>query len=545
MESLKQIVILTILFTLSITNSYAETGYWKGCIDDKQHVRAVANIAPSTLAGSWDSACLTPGTYHMTFTAYEVEGGVALYLGNSKKKIIDQVKDYSFDFIVTDNKRIAFQAASLSSQGKAVIGAKLIFVTKTSGSDLYVDKGHPEASDSSDAGTFDKPFKSLAYAAAVANPGNRVIVKSGTYSGPVIFENSGTADKPIVIEAAANEDVTVKGGGYNGVFYISGKSHITISGFKIQNAKYGVNIENADHIMVSGNDISLSTSSGVRAKDSVNITVDNNKVHNTNSGGIHEMISLINVDGFAVSNNEVYNKNFNYEGKEGIDAKTGSRNGEIVGNTVHDLYRLGIYVDAWEDIDNIQVLRNKVYNCKHGVAVSSEVETATVENVLIANNILFNNRVHGIIISKYVGNGPRRNIRIYNNTTHNNGSFNAEGKPVGAGIYVDKLANAKGIEIVNNIASENYQAGIVAPDAPETVTYSQYNLVVGKMSFDTGVTQVAQILFVDADNVNFQLEEYSPAINRGGPLIEILDDFNQTLRPVGGVYDVGAFESPY
>ncbi|GAG74122.1 unnamed protein product, partial [marine sediment metagenome] len=51
-------------------------------------------------------------------------------------------------------------------------------------------------------------------------------------------------------------------------------------------------------------------------------------------------------------------------GGEGIDVKDGSSNGKVYKNHVHDINRLGIYVDAWDKHTyNIEVFQNIVHNC--------------------------------------------------------------------------------------------------------------------------------------------------------------------------------------
>jgi len=80
--------------------------------------------------------------------------------------------------------------------------------------------------------------------------------------------------------------------------------------------------------------------------------------------GDQECISVAGCDGFIIRNNHVYHSGPGTNGGEGIDAKHGS-NGLVFSNHVHDINRLGIYVDAWDTHTyNISVYNNTIHDCK-------------------------------------------------------------------------------------------------------------------------------------------------------------------------------------
>src|SRR5687768_10969088 len=60
-------------------------------------------------------------------------------------------------------------------------------------------------------GTLDQPFGTIQRAAGVAQPGDVVFVRGGTYRETVTPANSGTPDAPIVFQNYNNEAVTVSG----------------------------------------------------------------------------------------------------------------------------------------------------------------------------------------------------------------------------------------------------------------------------------------------------------------------------------------------
>jgi len=52
-------------------------------------------------------------------------------------------------------------------------------------------------------------------------------------------------------------------------------------------------------------------------------------------------------------------------------------------------------------------------------------------------------------------------------------------------------------------------------------------------------------LFVDFASQDFHLHPTSPLINAGVSPSQVLHDFDGILRPPGGLYDIGAFESQW
>ena len=76
---------------------------------------------------------------------------------------------------------------------------------------FYVDNRNPLASDKNN-GSMGKPFKTIARAAAILKPGERVIIKQGVYRELVVPKRGGDgADKMITYEAAKGEEVILTG----------------------------------------------------------------------------------------------------------------------------------------------------------------------------------------------------------------------------------------------------------------------------------------------------------------------------------------------
>jgi hypothetical protein len=284
--------------------------------------------------------------------------------------------------------------------------------------------------------------------------------------------------------------------------------------------------------------------------------VDGNEVELANNDGEQENITIAITDGFVVRNNHVHDGGPGTNGGEGIDLKDGSSNGVVYGNVVHDLNRLGIYVDAWDKHTyNIKVYGNLVYDCAaNGFMLSSEAG-GLLENIWIYNNIAYHNKWIGIGISGCCDDlsptHPMRDIYILNNTTYNNGWTEW-----GGGIGVDN-PDIENVVIRNNIVSQNLYFQI-AIDQEVGVPLGQlsinYNLVHGFRDTEGETTGdkavIGDPMFANPSGADFHLQAGSPAIDAGGATDAPSTDYTGSARPQDGdqdgsaEYDIGAYEYP-
>lgn len=408
----------------------------------------------------------------------------------------------------------------------------------------YVARNHTLAGDGN-PGTMTYPFRSISKAASLARAGDTVIVGAGSYSETVSVQNSGMEGKPVTFVASGTVIINPPSvQHWVGAFNIVGKTDVIVRGFTMQNAYFGIKVDRdgsglaPKRIILQNNHTYMTESSGIRIAFARDVTVDSNVVEKANYGGVHEMISVIHSDGFLINNNEVFNGDFRIngarvEGKEGIDAKSGSKNGRITNNVVHDLTRLGIYLDASSSgVSDIVVSGNVVYRTKHGIALSSEAG-GTLENILVSNNVTYKNTAWGIILPDWLKDGPRHNIRLFNNTAYGNGQ---------GGISIG-TRNIYQVHLRNNIAASNGGPQIKAADVG-LVTFASSNLVYGGNGGNIHFGVVSgDPRFVDAANGNFRLNKGSAATNKGVTLGEVSVDILGTRRPLGGRYDIGAYES--
>ena len=355
-----------------------------------------------------------------------------------------------------------------------------------------------------DAGTYSSPFATIAHAYSLTDPGDSIIVASGTYHetvyrGEVCFKfgNNGTVSNPIVIKSA------IKGGAvldgqldpiHKYVVAISGDYNI-LSGFNVKNGNF------------------------------FGITVQGN--HNT--------VTFCEID----SNGNVANPTTNGQG--GIFEGNGGYRGTYIYNYIHHNGRTpgvgdhGIYIVS----DSVLIAYNIItYNSNAGVNTKGT-------HTFIYNNTFAHNG-HGIGMSDedtcYVDGVVIRNNIFYQNNSAGYDNFFGEGYAIHDA--ADYLAHGgrEPVVIKNNLFSEVDQShnwDMWLSNSWGKNWYTQYGY------WDTSrVYEYYSPLFVD-DGTNYNLlNSNSPALDNAfdwQTSWEITQDYAGNPRN-GNNWDIGAFE---
>ena len=261
-----------------------------------------------------------------------------------------------------------------------------------------------------------------------------------------------------------------------------------------------------------------------------------------------------------VRNNEVWDSTVpGGVGGEGIDAKGGCFNGEIVGNYVHDIVPLGIYVDAGSREEyNIRVHGNRLVNTG-GLSVAGELG-GEARDIYFYNNLVVNSRSSGVTFQS-IGNGKYTNVYIVNNTFYNNAQSGFAGD---IGNYSKNTGNSN-LVIRNNIffnKTANYRFSIWHDLADSHVIgnnlYFDFKTSNnGANSFNAAKLTVADVQadpqFTNVAGNDFTLKSTSPAINKGvivtrpgtttGTAGTPLFTTDFTGKARGTSWDMGAFEN--
>ncbi len=419
----------------------------------------------------------------------------------------------------------------------------------------YVDRNHADADDLN-PGTEQAPWTTIQHAADTLTAGDTVLIKAGTYPERIVPLNSGSDGNRIVYSAFTGDTVVVDGAGvsipagWGALVELSSVNHITVSGLTVQNAgvddnHMGILAESCNSITIDNCRTYNTVGSGIAAWGSSYVAVTGNDVELACNDGEQECITVAGTDHFEIRGNQVHHSGPGTIGGEGIDVKDGASNGIIAGNHVHDLNRLGIYLDAWDKATaNIEVTGNRVHDCLgSGFAVVSEAG-GLLENIKIHNNLAYRNHYNGFNFGHYgepASSRPLKNIQVVNNTFHANGTSGW-----GGGVYIESQ-DAETILIRNNICAYNVTFQILAEtDVPLPQFTIDYNLIHGFRSEEGELRGENFVegdpMFKDSSIGDYHLTEGSPAVDAGFADQAPADDFDGTGRPQGASIDIGAFE---
>ncbi|SNQ59951.1 hypothetical protein MNV_1440010 [Candidatus Methanoperedens nitroreducens] len=403
------------------------------------------------------------------------------------------------------------------------------------------------------SGTEQSPWLTITKAANTLVAGETVYIKEGIYNERILIKNSGSPGKTITFAAYPGDSVTIDGTGasvemWDGLVQISGSSYINISGLRIINSRFMGIFAGRDYetnalpsnIILDRNYISNVAASAIFVQDGKDIIIDGNEITRAQSmeglsQQVGETISLVNIDGFEVRNNKLYQNNF-----ESINAKEGSSNGRIYNNDVSQHESAGIYVDAWDgNSHDIEIFNNRVYDGRvsgRGIALAVE-NGGSLKNVKVYNNLIYNNAATGIDLAWY-SKGAIDNISITSNTVYNNGLMNNWG----GGISADYSAAASVI-IRNNIVSKNNHYSIRAKNTNAVIDHNLIDGYIGEQYETKGSDYVeGDPQFINPANADFRLKSTSPAIERGSVNSVPDMDFDGNIRLRNASYDIGAFK---
>ncbi|WP_438008410.1 LamG-like jellyroll fold domain-containing protein [Sorangium sp. So ce321] len=450
-------------------------------------------------------------------------------------------------------------------------------------------------------GTLAKPFATLAKAGQMADIGDTVYVRGGTYyaEAPVSLDHVGKEEEHIVFQPYPGESVVLDGSqGGGSLLQIRGE-YYDILGFELRDAK-GIAIafrswdgdpRSGKHIRIAGNTIHGSFKGAVYpGLDSSHMRFENNVVHDNvkinkkndeicHQGTWPSAVNLTRHDDEVVGNTIF--ENFG----EGIGAY--GRHHHVADNVLHDNYSVELYLNNLADST---IERNFIYSssspgmsehhrlyCPFGVscparpagdtgcpwtgdlriagaAIGIALANENPNDVLLDNNVVRNNivtgkRRTGIQLSAWTGSGPSDmgSTKIENNTVVCSGDAELFGIRGSAPSTAGERA-----QVVNNIF---YQ---MRSDRPLTrfmhavrIDFASNNWFGGDGSSWPGGSGrsasdvLGNPLLVHENGTepdDFRLQGGSPARNGGTLLADVEEDFFGTPRPQESTHDIGAHE---
>lgn len=379
----------------------------------------------------------------------------------------------------------------------------------------------------SNKGTAAAPFRTISKAMWNLEPGDEVIVGSGTYKEFVRISASGKANAYITVRAAHE------------------------GGAKIvppASEDYGVHIQ-GDYVKLDGFEVSGASGTGITANLTHHVVISNNVVHGSGGHGI----SASRSDYVTISGNVTYG-----------NASDGPFSGisifhpeNLTGNTS----RSGFRIIVRDNISYNNVTRTGAHSDGNGIIMDDFRSTQSPERKpylfksLVENNLVYGNGGKGIQVdwSDYV--------TVRNNTAYHNGVDRVNG-----GTWRAELSNMNSSHNVwvNNIAvtDPDINSNNRAIDNTSYTGYKNshniwqsnltYNETPGEASVrNTGgnatlTAQDGNLLGVNPMLVNpaknFHLHAYSPAIDNGTRNQgNIAHDLTGKART--GAIDIGAYET--
>jgi len=415
----------------------------------------------------------------------------------------------------------------------------LIFTTfQPEASTYYVDKSNPNASDNN-PGTENEPWATIQKGIDVAQAGDTVFIKGGTYTpNGLKMKRSGAVGNPIVFKNYDNNSVVIdmssapdRGWDWDGY-----KDYLIIDGLTFINGKWPVLIKGS-YNEIRNCELYGAIGTVINVWGGSYNLISNNKIHDYGYNGV-SIESRPNDGnlGRADSNIVEYNHIYNSSGHMGVNIFPNTGQAQelmyfniIRWNKIHDIYSSGIYLRRQV---NAEIYGNLIYNAgMWGIFFHwrSSSDGAHVSDVKVYNNTIVNSGYDGI------DNHSHKNIDLKNNLIFdtNNPEFALDfSTTVGTSehdIDYNLYYQASAGEKVTAWNSKSLKY---------TLSEEQSNLGYDLNSYDTNP------LFSDLGNDDYTLQAGSDAIDNGvnlGPPYN--KDLNGNIRGADGQWDIGAYET--
>ncbi|CUI08963.1 right-handed parallel beta-helix repeat-containing protein [Massilia antarctica] len=401
------------------------------------------------------------------------------------------------------------------------------------------------------------PGQSIQNAVNTAIAGDTVRVLAGTYTQKIkLADKNGSAGNPITVKADAR--VILSGTGLvpsdrEGLITITNSNYVRVEGFDVANfstggstTPVGILVQGkGSHIQIVNNKIHNIRHTST-CKDPCAVGAHGLAVFGTDAGGITDLLvqgnevyqnvlqsseALVingNVDRFEVLSNNVHDNNnigFDFIGYEGECGGCGEndrvRNGLVRGNIARNNTSStnpwygkqgsagGFYVDGGR---NIIFDRNVSTGNDLGFEFASEHKGKATEDILMMNNVVYNNREAGLSLGGYSSSaGASRRIQVHNNSFYKNRGWGTEL------LFQYKVTDSR---FSNNIVVGEGSA----EEAYDVSGSGHANNIWGKnLWWGTGTASaslpgtkvIADPKYVAPATGNLRLQAASPAINAG------------------------------
>ncbi len=384
--------------------------------------------------------------------------------------------------------------------------------------------------DSNDGLSVNTAFATIQHAADIVSSGDSVLVLPGSYTG-FDLRTGGTQTSQIVFKAFDNNVI------------IDNPNTVTND---------GINIEEADWIIIDGFHVINQPRAGIRIAVSDFVSIKNNTCNSNGRWGIFTGFT----DDILIENNTC-----SYSGAEhGIYVSNSGDRPVVRNNTCFENNGCGIQLNADLSQGGDGVISNAVIegnilhdNCYNG---GSAINLDGVQESVIYNNLLYNNHSTGIALFMIDGAEGSKNNRVYNNTIL---------VPSDGRWAVLVVGGSTGDTLYNNILinHHSFRGSIAFDQASEAEFFSDNNLLENRLSNDDGnsnmtlaewqnlgydghsfLVDAEDLIFVNPASSDFHLKSDSQPIDIGTSYVSpvVTEDLDNVPRPQGNGYDIGSYE---
>jgi hypothetical protein len=287
----------------------------------------------------------------------------------------------------------------------------------SSGATFYVATSGSDSNPGSQA----QPWRTIQKALNTLQPGQRALVRAGTYGESLSMDRAGSSSAPISVEAYPGEKPIVDATDTHALRVNSSGAWFRFRGFKIQNfpGTSGGNVDlYGSYLEISDNEITASVDQGIYTDEgSDHVQILRNWIHHNGEGRTHQSHGIyLQGDDHLVANNLIHDQDEGF----GIQVYDNGDRAIVVSNTITNNAHSGIVVGGGGGVSGV-VVRNNIlaYNAHWGISADSSCPSSSVadHNILFANAWgSTENRCSGL---SYSGGNTTADPRFVNHAARN------------------------------------------------------------------------------------------------------------------------------
>jgi hypothetical protein len=241
----------------------------------------------------------------------------------------------------------------------------------------------------SNAGTQSAPWRTIQKALNTLQPGQRALVRAGTYDESLAMDRAGTSSAPITVENFPGEKPILDATSTHALRVNGSGAWFRFRGFIIQNfpGTSGGNVDlYGSFLEISNNEIRGSVDQGIYTdEESDHNYIIGNWIHHNGEGRTHQSHGIyLQGDDHLVANNVIHDHPEGF----GIQVYDKGDRAIVTSNTITNSGHSGIVVGGSGGVSGV-IVRNNIlaYNSQWGISHDSSCPSNSVADT----NVLFDN----------------------------------------------------------------------------------------------------------------------------------------------------------